>query len=449
VRIVARVSTWLEATAKRIVARVSPWLETAAGIWAAHWLLIIGGLFFCGSLILRWLIFPLSRSLNALQLPFSNILELTPRYHLFSYGVYAALVFAAGFAARRFSRFSLVFAAAILITIFVALPCELAYQQPSVLHRLDAETGDVSLTRTFTRQYLPPNYGYLEKIPSHPELSTALGRLLAVESFLGLGWVCFGVGSLLITFYAFGRVPPGKRLVSALCLILPLATVSFLLIRPLIGQHYFVQARVAQAQGYNELAIANYRKAIWWEKWFAEDINTYATIGDLQRQSNLAQGSPERRIRQALNFKQAGQFEAAIFELEQAANVAGELGLTARREAARMQLEFGLALYQAGAIGSAVVNWEQSLARNPVQVQALVFLASGNYDLARYQEALQADKKAIDSVGLISVLVNTYSLAGDCYTRLGDDDNARRYYSLSIKLDNDINLWAITGLAGD
>ena len=114
-----------------------------------------------------------------------------------------------------------------------------------------------------------------------------------------------------------------------------------------------------------------------------------------------------------------------------------------------MQLEFGLALYRAGAIGSAVVNWEQSLAKNPVQVQALVFLASSNYDLARYQEALQADKKAIDSVGLTSVLVNTYSLAGDCYTRLGDDDNARRYYGLSIKLDNDINLWAITGLAGD
>jgi hypothetical protein len=441
VRIVARVRSWLEAAARM--------LEAAARIWAAYWLLIIGSFFFCGSLILRWVNFPLSRSLNALQLPFSNILELVPRYHLFSYGVYAVLVFAAGFAARRFSRFSLVFAATILITIFVALPCELAYEQPSLLHRLNAETTDVSLTRSFTRQYLPPNYGYLEEIPSHLELSTALGRLLAAESFLGLGWICFGVGSLLITFYAFGRVPPGKRLISALCLILPLATVSFLLIRPMIGQHYFVQARVAQAQGYNELAIANYTKAIWWDKWFAEDINTYATIGDLQRQSNLALGSPERRIRQAINYKQAGQFEPAIFELEQAANVGGELGLTARREAARVQLEFGLALYRAGAIGSAVVNWEQSLAKNPVQVQVLVFLASGKYDLARYQEALQADQKAIDSVGLTSVLVNTYSLAGDCYTRLGDDDNARRYYTLSIKLDNDINLWAITGLAGN
>jgi tetratricopeptide (TPR) repeat protein len=228
-----------------------------------------------------------------------------------------------------------------------------------------------------------------------------------------------------------------------------LASVSVLLVRPLIGQHYFVQARIAQAQGYNELAIANYKKAIWWEKWFAEDINTYATIGDLQRQSNLAQGSPERHIKQGLNFEQAGQFEPAIFELNQAANVRGELGLTARREAARAQLQFGLALYRAGAIGSAVVNWEESLAKNPVQIQPLVFLARGNYDVGRYQEALQANKKVIDSVGLTSVLVNAYSLAGDCYTKVGDDDDARHYYTLSIKLDNDINFWATTGLVGN
>jgi tetratricopeptide (TPR) repeat protein len=222
-----------------------------------------------------------------------------------------------------------------------------------------------------------------------------------------------------------------------------------LLVRPVVGQHYFVQARIAQTQGYNDLAIANYRRAMWWDRWFAEDINTYATIGDLQRQSNFAQGSPERHITQAMKFKEAGQFEPAIFELNQATNFGGELGRTARREAARTQLEFGLALYRAGAIGSAVVNWEQSLASNPGQIQVLVFLARGNYDLARYQEALQATNKVIDSVCLTTVLANAYSLGGDCYTKLGDDVSARRYYARSIRLDNDINLWAIAGLVGN
>ncbi len=433
----------------KIIARVGSWLEAAARVWAAHRLLIIGSFLLGGSLVLRWVNFPLSRSFNALQLSFINTLELAPRYHLFSYGVYAAIVFAAGLAARRFSRLALVLAATILVTIFVALPCKLSFEQPGVLHRLSAETTDVSFTRSFTKQYLPQNYGYVEDIPSHLELSTTLGRVLAAVSFLGLGWVCFGVSSLLLTFYAFRRAPAGRRVVSRLCLCLPLAALAVLLIRPLIGQHYFVQARIAQAQGYNDLAIANYRRAMWWDRWFAEDINTYAIIGDLQRQSNLAQGSPERHIKQAMKFKQAGEYESAIFELEQATNFGGSLTVTARREAARTRLEFGLALYRAGAIGSAVINWQQSLAYNPVQVQALAFLARGDYDLARYEEALRANDKVIDSVGFSSVLANAYSLAGDCYTKLGDDDNARRYYTRSIKLDNDINLWATAGLVGN
>jgi hypothetical protein len=422
---------------------------TAANLWARHWLLIIGTLLLCISILLRWANFPLSRSFNALQLSSSYTPELMPRYHLSSYGVYAAFVFAAGLAARRFSRLSLMLAATILITIFVALPCDLVSNQPSVLRRLSAETSDVSLTRSFSREYLPENYGYAEDVPSHLELSTTLGRVLAAVSFLGLGWVCFGVSSLLITFYSFGRILPGQRVVSVLCLCLPMAAVAILLVRPLIGQHYFAQARITEAQGYNELAIANYRKAMWWDTWYAEDINTYALVGDLQRQSNLDQGSPERHIAKALYFQQAGQFESAIYELIQAANFGGSLAVTARHEAARTQLEFGLALYRAGAIGAAVVNWEQSLATNPVQIQVFVFLARGNYDLARYQEALQANKKVIDSVGLTSVLANAYSLAGDCYTKLGDDAYARRYYTRSIKLDNDLNLWATAGLVGN
>jgi hypothetical protein len=433
----------------RIVARVSSWLKAVARTWAAHWLLIVGSFFFCASLVLRWVNFPLSRSFNALQLSFSNFLELAPQYHLFSYGVYAVIVFAAGLAARRFSWLPLVMAATILTTIFVALPCRLAFEQPDVLYRFNSEAADASLVRSFTRQYLPENFGYAEDIPSHLELRTPLGRALAAISFLGLGWFCFGTSLLLITSYAFGRVPVGRRLVSTFSLCLPCAALALLLVRPVVGQHYFVQARIAQTQGYNDLAIANYRRAIWWDRWVAEDINTYATIGDLQRQSNFAQGSPERHITQAMKFKEAGQFEPAIFELNQATNFGGELGRTARREAARTQLEFGLALYGAGAIGSAVVNWEQSLASNPGQIQVLVFLARGNYDLARYQEALQATNKVIDSVCLTTVLANAYSLGGDCYTKLGDDVSARGYYTRSIRLDNDINLWAIAGLAGN
>jgi tetratricopeptide (TPR) repeat protein len=96
-----------------------------------------------------------------------------------------------------------------------------------------------------------------------------------------------------------------------------------------------------------------------------------------------------------------------------------------------------------------VTNWQHSLAENPVQLQALLFLGRGNYDLARYQAGLDAANDAIKATGLNSVLANAYSLAGDCYSKLGQDQEARRCYGRSIKMDNDVNLWAATGLIGN
>ena len=42
-----------------------------------------------------------------------------------------------------------------------------------------------------------------------------------------------------------------------------------------------------------------------------------------------------------------------------------------------------------------------------------------------------------------------YSIAGDCYAKLGKDTEARRYYNLSLAADPTLNYWALTGLAGE
>lgn len=440
-----RIASWAEA---RILSRIVRWLDALGRLWGEHWLLLIGGFLVCSSLLLRWINFPLSRTFNAFQLPLIGTVGLVPHYHLLSHGLVVLLVFALGIAATRFSRLPLLLAAAVLITIFVALPC-VVFEEPALLHRLSDEVTDVSLIENFSRRNLPPNYGYIEDIPSHLEVSTAWGRLMAANSFLALGWACFGWGTLLFCLYALARNSAGSRAIKAVCLCLPACVLAILFVRPLTGQHYFVQARIDQAQGHNEQAITNYRKAMWWDRWSAEDINTYAIIGDLQRQSNIAPGSAERHIKQALMFKEAGQFESAIFELNQATQFGGFPGLTARRESARTHLEFGLALYRAGAIGAAVTNWQQSLAENPIQVQPLVYLARGNYELADYVKGLDAADEVVKAAGLNSVLANGYSLGGDCYTKLGDDDKARHYYARSVALDNFTNLWALSALAGD
>lgn len=433
----------------KIIGRVASWAEAGGRIWAAHWLLIAGTFLAGASPVLRWLNFPLSRQFTGLQLPIIRRIGLIPHRYLLSYGLLALAVIAIGLLSLRISRWLLPVAAAVLLTMFAVLPCQVAFEQPALLHRLTSEVTDVSLTRTFAKQYLPQNFGYVEEIPSHLELRTAWGRLNTAFSFLGLGWICFGFGSMLVSIYAINRVRYHGGLATLVLVSLPLGTVGILLTKPLLAQHYFQQARVAQALGHNQEAIADYRRAIWWDRWYEEDVETYAIIGDLQRQSHLAEGSPERHIKRACVLRAAEQYEAALFEFGQAAGAGGPPAVVARREAARTRLDFGLALYRAGAVGGAVSSWRLALAENPAQLQGFVFLARGNYDLARYQSALETTEQLFRAAGLNTVLANAYSLAGDCYIKLGQDGDARRCYARSIKLDNDFNLWAAAGLVGN
>ena len=113
-------------------------------------------------------------------------------------------------------------------------------------------------------------------------------------------------------------------------------------------------------------------------------------------------------------------------------------------------MDFGSALYNGGGIGAAVTQWQQALVEDPVQQQGLAFLiARGNYDLGRYQASLDALNGILKASGDKPLLANAYSLAGDCYTRLGRDTDARRSYNQSLKEDILVNFWAMSALTGD
>ena len=185
--------------------------------------------------------------------------------------------------------------------------------------------------------------------------------------------------------------------------------------------------------------------------WHAQDIGLYATIGDLQKKSGIENNSPERHISRALELQQANDYEPAIFELSRAAEAGGHIGAVARRESAKTRIELGLALYQAGGIGGAVTSWQLALADDPTQeVFVLPYLARGYFDLGRYEAALQAIDRLVKIISDHSSMVaDVYSLGGDCYAKLGRDDDARRYYNLSYAKDWIVNYWAISRLAGE
>ena len=426
------------------------WAEASAKIWAAHWLLIMGSFLVIGSVLLKWVYFAFSRHPLGLQLPLFRNIGFVPHLSLLSYGVVAIAVLATGLVLLSRSPTYLAVAVAILITMWVALPCQIAFQRPSFLSRLIAETQELSMIRDFTRTYLPPNYGPDEDYPREFKTEALWDRFVAAYSFLGLGWYCFGIGSLLIATYVLARLPVERRMVALALTGIPAGAVIILLAPSLIGQHYFTRACTAQARGARENAITYYHRAMWFDRWRALDARTYAAIGELERLAGASKDSPEKHISKALELKEQTEYDLAVLELARAAAWDGTVASVARRESGRIRVAFGIALYRSGGIGAALTQWQQAILEDPIQQNGLTFLiARANYDVGRYETALDALKGVLRASGDKLVVANTYSLAGDCYARLGRDAEARQSYNLSLRWATFSNFWGMSGLTGN
>ena len=430
--------------------RVTSWAELGAHIWARYWLLIIGSCLVFGSVILKWVQFPFSHDVSGLKFSFLRDPGVNPHFALFSAGVMGLGVLIVGiFFLKRYPP-ALGLAAAILVMIWAITPAQIAFRQPSMLRRLTYELQVNPILNIFTKDYLLQNYGSPELVPKRLVLYSAWGRLVAAWSFLRLGWYCFGLGALLIGAYAIAQMPSGRptRILNLLCL--PIGALAIILIPPAIGQHYYMRGTLAATLGHNQEAIADYRKAIRWDSWHANDIDLYATIGQLQKQAGISHNSAERHIHRAVELRGENEFEAALFEFSRAAEGNGALAETAQREIAVTRMSLGLALYGAGGIGSAVTNWEAALREDPSLIYVLPYLARGYYDVGRYQAGIDAAERLVKLIKNHKyALANAYSIAGDCYAKLGKDAEARRYYSLSLAADPILNYWALTGLAGE
>jgi hypothetical protein len=414
------------------------WTEVAGRIWASYWLLICGSFVIVGSVLLTWIKFPYSWNVAGFELP---VQALVPHIHHFSYGLIGIAVLAVAFYFRKRFRWALLLGAAILLTDWMLVPARLTFQQPPLLRRLSEENQAVAAIKAFRRRNLPQNYGSTEDISKHLDVVTLSGRFAASLSILGLGWYCFGFGSFLVACYAVSRLP-GERVASSLALIsLPVGALTILAVPSIIGQYYFHGGSVARAAGKNEQAIANYRKAMRWDRYYTNGIEVYNLIGQLERQAGLDEGSAERAISRAVDLGAKSQYEPAILELQRAAEKSPALAKTVRHEAARMRVNWGLVSYQTGAIGAAVANWQQALAEDmkgrllksqPSLLYVLPYLARGNYDLGRYEAGLEAATQWAEiTVDHGSLQADAYSLGADCYAKLGRDAEARHYYSLS------------------
>jgi tetratricopeptide (TPR) repeat protein len=321
------------------------------------------------------------------------------------------------------------------------VPARITFHQATLLRRLSEESQAVAAIKVFTRRYNPQSYASAEEIPKHVDVVTLSGRFAASLSILGLGWYGFGLGSFLVACYAVSR-RPGERVASSLALIsVPVGALTMLAAPSLVGQHYFDRGSLARAAGNKEQAIAEYRKAMRWDHFYTEGVEVYNLVGQLERQTGLDPSSAECAISRAEDLRAARQYAPAILELQRAGEKNPALAKAVRHEALRIRADWGLACYQAGAIGDAVANWQQALTDDskgrplksqPSLLYVLPYLARANYELGRYKAGLEAAAQWLEITGdHASLQAEAYRLAADCYAKLGRDAEARGYYSLS------------------
>ena len=440
-RLSKRLASWLE--------RLTSQAEVGARLWADYWLLIVGSCLVFGSVILKWVQFPFSHDLSGLGFSFLHDPGITAHMTLFSIGAIGEGVLTIGLILLQRYPLVLGLAAAILIMLWAVAPAQIAYRQPTMLRRLTDELQAAPMLNVFTKDYLAENYGSPELVPKRPFLYSALGRFNAAWSFLRLGWYCFGLGAFLVGAFAIGRLPGAKLSTTLGLLCLPLGALTAILAPPAIGQHFYGKGLLAKALGHDQEAVADFRKAMRWDAWHAHDVDLYATIGQLQEHTGDSD-SPERHIRRAVEFRKQSEYEPAIFEFSLVDEAGRAIVATAKREGAATRIALGLALYHAGGIGAAVMNWEIALTEDPSRIYVLPYLARGYYDLGQYQAGIKTIDRLIPLIRDHNVaLANAYSTAGDCYAKLGKDAESRRFYTLSLVSDPILNYWALTGLAGE
>jgi tetratricopeptide (TPR) repeat protein len=430
--------------------RLECWAELAANVWADYWLLITGSLLIVGSAVLKWVQFPFSHNLSGLKLSLLHDPGISPHLTPFSVALLGLLVLFAGIILLSRYTMALSLAAAILVMLWAIVPAHIAFREPSMLRRLTYELEVLPVLNLFTKEYLSQNYGPPELVPKRLLVYSAWGRFEAAWSFLRVGWYLFGLGAILVAVYALGRLPVARSRTGFALLSLPAGALLIILIPPAVGQYYFTSGILAATSGRNQEAIADFRKAMRWDRWHAEDIDLYGTIGQLQKQAGISVNSPERHIRRGVELRNANEYESAIFEFSRATGGSDALAATAAREAAVTRMTLGLALYHAGGIGAAVTNWELALAEDPSLIYILPYLARGYYDLGRYESGIAAANRLAKLIKDHKyALANAYSIAADCYAKLGNNAEARRYYRLALAADPILNYWALTGLAGE
>ena len=418
-----------------------------------HWAYFVA--LACVGLVLltKWVAFTLSKRIIGLHLSLFGYVPHGSGHAWMSYGAVAAVLFVLGawtYSRRAWRALACTGAVMLLIAFFAVL--QIAFVRCALLNELLDEESQAKIASQFNHYYLPLNSGVEESnvlgmagLPTE----TVWYRLLAAWYFMGFGWYVTVIGGLCLFLYGICRAPTGRG--RALIFAAASVTAGFLTIlcsaRPLLAHVAVVRAQEAESKGDMGRAIQQYREAIRLDEWYAIHSNLYLRIGAIDfasgRLNTVEYGMYHAELMLAENNS-----AAAIAEYQRLNGVPGAPAELIKRRTLQIWTSYGLRLYAAGAIGSAVTAWQSVLALDPNQWLAISCLSTAYFNTGRYQESIDLIQGLLKELADPGLRADLNSNLGDAYTRLGNYQQAHLAYRLSYTVDNVLNWRALMSLVG-
>jgi hypothetical protein len=406
----------------------------------------------CALLSFRWVAFALSRGLAGSALPLFESVRPDEPWVLCSFGAVVAALLLLSVAAVLLAKPRV--ECALGAAAFILL--EWAYLRLSV--------GDTRLLLEAFRQSdwwliiagSPPRTAVVDPaVWRQLYFDTLSDRLFSGWQYLGLGWYA-GLTAALCAFVG-GASALGARSaarIGTIAVASAMALALVYLIRPIMAQQDFGVAMRTQTEGRALDAVELYRRAIALDSWYSWNPRIYERIGAAY--ASIGQTShPEYKIYEAERIFAANQGTAFVGNLPDAielydsiVSIPGSIGAVATMRGTDLRVLYGLHLFQVGAFGSAVGQWETALNNDDQNWLSAFYLGRGYPTVNRYQDLIRVSRKFADQCGDPLAAGVFYNSLGDAYSAIGEFAAAHQAYFNSYHVDYIRNRPGLSALVG-
>lgn len=429
---VARLKSLLFAAGQNYVAIV---------VWISTFLCIVV------EMVAKWLCFPISPQLRGIQF---SLLGYSPEHHgvaLLSHGlVSAGLTLFGALAFVRGKTKPLGWIGAALVWLGVLAILQAALTDAPLLKTLATEMDQQQTAASFTQAALPVNFGGEPGAWARLPLDTIGDRLIAAWYFARAGWwlpLLLGIAALGYAVAAEKRLALiGVTLCGGTALLLVCGT------KPVLAEFCINRARIAEARGQPDEAVADYRRAIRLDRWNALHIDLYERIGALDASLNRTNTIEYGIYHAGLPSTQIDMTKA-IAEMSALIPRAPEpLRDVLRKRTAELLTQYGRSLHAAAAYGKAIDACESALQLDPQSFLPAYYLSREYFLLAAYPRSIDLTQRTLKRVADPILRSNLYGNLGDAHTKLGQFQEAKLAYRASYKADYLLNLRGLSALTG-